>query len=192
MLACVLHEIRSVCLGARVEKVFMPEKDEVVLLLHCADGSRRLLINAGCNHPRIGLTDTQKENPLSPPMLCMLLRKHLTGARLSAVTQEGFERVARITFEGRDEMGFPCRRSLICEMLGKYSNLIFADEKDKVLSVLYPVDFSTSSKRQILPGMIYELPPSQNRTDPTGATREEFASLLAAADPDAPADRWIL
>lgn len=192
MLACVLHEIRSVCTGARVEKVFMPEKDEVVLLLHCAEGSRRLLINAGCNHPRIGLTETQKENPLSPPMLCMLLRKHLTGARLSAVRQEGFERVARLEFEGRDEMGFACRRSLIAEMLGKYSNLIFADEKDKVLSVLYPVDFSTSSKRQILPGMTYELPPAQEKRNPMETGRDEFAKLLGSADPETPADRWLL
>ena len=192
MLACVLHEIRSICTGARVEKVFMPEKDEVVLLLHCAEGSRRLLINAGCNHPRIGLTETQKENPLSPPMLCMLLRKHLTGARLSAVRQEGFERVARLEFEGRDEMGFPCRRFLIAEMLGKYSNLIFADENDRVLSVLYPVDFSTSSKRQILPGMTYELPPAQEKRNPTETSRADFAGLLSAADLEMPADRWIL
>ena len=192
MLACVLHEIRSVCTGARVEKVFMPEKDEVVLLLHTAEGSRRLLINAGCNHPRIGLTETQKGNPLAPPMLCMLLRKHLTGARLSAVRQEGFERVARLTFEGRDEMGFACRRFLIAEMLGKYSNLILTDEKDKVLSVLYPVDFSTSVKRQILPGMTYELPPAQGKRNPMETGREDFARLLGSADPETPADRWIL
>ena len=105
MLACVIAEIREKSLGARVEKVFQPERDEIVLQMRSLEGGKRLVINAGSNTPRLGFTAEQKENPMTPPMLCMLLRKHLQGAKLIDVHQAGFERVAVLTFETRDEMG---------------------------------------------------------------------------------------
>ena len=191
MLACCIHEIAGLSLGARVEKVFQPEKDEIVLQMRSQEGGKRLLINAGSAAPRLCFTEAQKENPTVPPMLCMLLRKHLQGAKLTDIRQAGFERVAILTFEGRDEMGFPCRRKLIAEIMGKFSNLIFADENDKILSVLYPVDFSTSARRQLLPGMTYELPPSQNKRSPLEETSEGFGAAAAAADPTQPADRFL-
>lgn len=190
MLACCLQEIRALSIGARVEKVFQPEKDEIVLQMRSQEGGKRLLINAGSGAPRICFTEMQKENPAVPPMLCMLLRKHLQGAKLTDVRQAGFERVAILTFEGRDEMGFPCRRQLIAEIMGKFSNLIFTDQNGKILSVLYPVDFSTSARRQLLPGMTYELPPSQNKKNPLEETSEGFAQS-AAASTDSPADRFL-
>lgn len=192
MLACTIAEIKNAALGARVEKVFQPERDEIVLQTRSFEGGKRLLINAGSNNPRIGFTGAQKENPQKPPMLCMLLRKHLQGAKFSGIRQEGFERVVTLSFETRDEMGFPCTRYLIAEIMGKYSNLIFADENKKVLSVLYPIDFSTSSRRQVLPGMTYELPPPQEKIDPMTVTEADFCGSLAQADPAFPADRWIL
>ncbi len=192
MLACTLAEIRSVALGARVERVFQPSKDEIILQTRSVLGGKRLLINAGSSSPRIGFTETPRENPSSPPMLCMLLRKHLQGAKLAEVLQAGFERVAILVFESRDEMGFPTVRKLYCEIMGKYSNLVFTDGNDKILSVLTPVDFSTSSRRQVLPGMTYELPPAQEKTDPLTVDADRFAALLAAASPDDRADKWIL
>lgn len=192
MLACCIHEISSLSLGARVEKVFQPEKDEIVLQMRSQEGGKRLLINAGSAAPRICFTEMQKENPAVPPMLCMLLRKHLQGARLTGVRQAGFERVAILSFETRDEMGFACQRLLIAEIMGKYSNLIFTDGDERILSVLYPVDFSTSSRRQLLPGMRYELPPSQNKRDPLAETAEGFRTLVTEADPTLPADRFLL
>ncbi len=192
MLACVVSEIRQKCLGARVEKVFQPERDEIVLQMRSIEGGKRLLINAGSNTPRLSFTEEQKENPASPPMLCMLLRKHLQGAKLSAIRQIGFERVAELEFETRDEMGFACRRYLIAEIMGKYSNLIFANEDKKVISVLHTVDFSTSSLRQVLPGMTYELPPKQDKIDPTTVDRAGFLALLDGAGKDRPTDKWIL
>lgn len=191
MLACCIHEIATLSLDARVEKVFQPEKDEIVLQMRSREGGKRLLINAGSASPRICFTDAQKENPAVPPMLCMLLRKHLQGAKLTDIRQAGFERVAILTFEGRDEMGFSCTRRLIAEIMGKYSNLIFTDGDGKILSVLYPVDFSTSSRRQLLPGMTYELPPSQNRRNPLEETAEGFLSAVADSDPSRPADRFL-
>lgn len=191
MLACCINEIAGLSLGARVEKVFQPEKDEIVLQMRSQEGGKRLLINAGSAAPRICFTDAQKENPAVPPMLCMLLRKHLQGAKLTGVRQAGFERVAILTFEGRDEMGFSCERRLIAEIMGKYSNLIFTDGEGKILAVLYPIDFSTSARRQLLPGMTYELPPSQNKRNPLEETAEGFAAAAAAADPSQPADRFL-
>ncbi len=184
MLACVLDEIKKTALGARIEKVFQPERDEIVLQMRSFEGGRRLLINAGSNSPRLGFTTVQKENPMSPPMFCMLLRKHLQGAKLTEVSQAGFERVAMLTFETRDEMGFDCSCRLIVEIMGKYSNLMFADASGKIIAVLRPVDFTTSSRRQVLPGMIYELPPAQEKQDPMTATPESFAELLLGADRD--------
>ena len=191
MLACVISEIKKTALGARVEKVFQPERDEIVLQIRSFEGGRRLLINAGSNNPRVGFTETQRENPMTPPMLCMLLRKHLQGAKLADVRQEGFERVVTFEFETRDEMGFSCRRYLVAEVMGKYSNLMFTDEDGKVISVLRPVDFTTSGLRQVLPGMKYELPPKQEKQNPLEETEEGFAHRFSRANPDASCDRYV-
>jgi len=192
MLACTLAEFRNLALGARIEKVFQPERDEIVLQMRSLEGGKRLLINAGSNNPRIGFTEEQKENPMTPPMLCMLLRKHLQGAKLVGVRQAGFERVAILEFETRDEMGFACTRFLIAELMGKYSNLIFANGEKRVVAALRTVDFTTSSLRQVLPGMLYELPPKQNKTDPIALDREDFAALYREAPADRLLDKWIL
>ena len=191
MLACVIAEIREKSLGARVEKVFQPERDEIVLQMRSLEGGKRLLINAGSNNPRLCFTAETKENPAVPPMLCMLLRKHLQGAKLTDVRQAGFERVAILQFETRDEMGFSCMRYLIAEVMGKYSNLIFANADMKVVAALRTVDFSTSSLRQVLPGMTYELPPKQEKTDPLTLTGETFAALYAVAPRERALDKWI-
>ncbi len=190
MLACMTHEITAAALGGRVEKVMQPERDEIILQLRSFEGGRRLLINAGTN-PRIGFTSLSKENPAQPPMFCMLLRKHLTGARLSSMEQAGFERVVILGFDTRDEMGFACTRYLIAEIMGKYSNLIFADENKRIIAALKTVDFSTSTQRQVLPGMRYELPPAQDKDDPTTVTFERFTELYAAEAPDRPLDKFI-
>lgn len=181
MLSVILAELRA-AVGAKIEKIYQPEQDEIQLVLRAGGESRRLLINAGANNPRLGFTAVQKENPLTAPMFCMLLRKHLTGARLAAVEQPGFERVAILTFDTRDEMGFAARRCMIAEIMGKYSNLIFTDDGRRVLAVLRPVDFTTSRKRQVLPGMRYELPPPQDKRSPLAVSAAEFAAAFAEAD----------
>ncbi len=191
MLACVIAEVREKSLGARIEKVFQPERDEIVLQMRSLEGGKRLVINAGSSNPRFGFTNEQKENPATPPMLCMLLRKHLQGAKLTDVRQEGFERVVTLEFEGRDEMGFDCRRYLICEIMGKYSNLVFANDQKKIVAALHTVDFSTSSLRQVLPGMTYELPPAQAKRDPLTVEQEEFLQMMVEGGADRPADKWI-
>ena len=192
MLSCVLHEIKEESLGARVEKVYQPERDEIILQIRSKSGGKRLLINAGSNNPRIGFTTVPKENPQNPPMLCMLLRKHLQGAKLCSVEQFGFERAAILGFETRDEMGYECVKYLIAELMGKYSNLIFADGDMKIITALKVIDFSTSSLRQVLPGMKYELPPKQDKADPMQTDEDEFMRLIAEASPERGCDKFIL
>ena len=191
MLACVIHELKSVAQGGRIEKIYQPERDEIILQMRTLAGGKRLLINAGSNCPRIGFTSAQRENPMQAPMFCMLLRKHLTGACLSEIEQAGFERVARLTFDTRDEMGFECKKYLVAEVMGKYSNLIFCDEKMKVIASLKTIDFTTSSLRQVLPGMTYELPPAQDKIDPNKTDYEEFSARFDAFPQEKTADKFI-
>ena len=192
MLACTLAEIRRVALGARIEKVYQPEKDEIVLQMRSFEGGKRLLINAGSNNPRINFSEIQKENPQNPPMFCVLLRKYLQGAKLSSIEQEDFDRIAYLGFDTRDEMGFECRRYLIVELMGKYSNLIFADGNKKIISALRTSDFSFDSVRQLISGVTYTPPSSMGKTNPKAVTEGEFISLLASAPKDKPADKWIV
>ena len=191
MLACVIHELKSVAQGGRIEKIYQPERDEIILQMRTLAGGKRLLINAGSNCPRIGFTSAQRENPMQAPMFCMLLRKHLTGACLSEIEQAGFERVAKLTFDTRDEMGFECKKYLVAEVMGKYSNLIFCDEKMKVIASLKTIDFTTSSLRQVLPGMTYELPPAQDKLDPTKTNFDEFSARFEAFPQEKSADKFI-
>lgn len=191
MLACMVHEIRTVALGGRIEKVMQPERDEIILQLRSTEGGKRLLINAGTG-PRIGFTDLTRENPAQAPMFCMLLRKHLTGARLADIRQEGFERVVTLEFDTRDEMGFACTRRIVAEIMGKYSNLIFTDGDGKIISALKTVDFTTSAQRQVLPGMRYELPPPQDKDNPLEVDFDRFTELYNAENPEKPLDKFIL
>ena len=191
MLACMVHEIRTVALGGRIEKVMQPERDEILLQLRSTEGGKRLLINAGTG-PRISFTELTRENPAQAPMFCMLLRKHLTGARLADIRQEGFERVVTLEFDTRDEMGFACTRRLVAEIMGKYSNIIFTDGEGKIISALKIVDFTTSAQRQVLPGMRYELPPAQDKENPLTVDFARFAELYASEAPDKPLDKFIL
>ena len=195
MLASVIYEINTLSGGARVEKVFQPGRDEIILQMRSIEGGKRLLINAGSSCARIGFTEVARENPQNPPMLCVLLRKHLNGARFVRAEQLGFERAVRLEFACRDEMGFPCVKYLIAETMGKYSNLIFADGDLRIISALKTVDFTTSSQRQVLPGMKYELPPSQGKLDPLAMSERDFAQLLENAmnsTPDLRADKLIV
>ncbi len=191
MLSCVIDEIKKEILGAKVEKIHQPQKDQLVIVTRAVSGGKKLLIDAGSNNPRIGFTYVSRENPPVPPMFCMLLRKHLTGARLINIEQPEFERSAELQFEGYDEMGFPCKRYLIAEVMGKYSNIIFADEDKKIISVLKPVDFSTSTLRQLLPGMTYTLPPVQDKLNPVNVTENEFYKVFDGTPEDKSADKFI-
>lgn len=162
-LAAITHELAPLS-GARVERVQQPDRDAVILVLRSGRTDHKLLISAGSNTPRIQITTRSDETPKVPPMFCMLLRKHLSGAKLVSVEQIGFERAVRLTFDTRDDLGFVGRAHLIAELMGRYSDIILTDENDKILGALKIIDFSDSKIRQIMPGLKYTVPPLQAMT----------------------------
>lgn len=190
MLRMIVNEINEY--GAcKVEKIYQPMNDEIVILLHAGRENLKLLINAGSNYPRMNFTETRTENPIKAPMFCMLLRKHLGGAKLTGATQIGYERVCELELEAYDEMGFKSKKYLICEIMGKYSNLILTDSSKKIISALKTIDFSTSTQRQILPGMKYELPPKQDKLNSIEIDREAFKEAYDNANPEMKCDKFI-
>lgn len=194
MLYAILHEINDLAKDAKVEKVQQPQKDEIVITLHSATNREnyRLSINAGANNPKIGFTDMQKENPASAPMLCMLLRKQLSGGKFISAKQLGFDRIAELEFACKDEMGFTVKRFIIVEIMGKYSNFVLTDENRKIITALKMIDFSTSRLRQILPGMIYETPPAQEKSDIFSITENDLSVMLSEKDGTTPLSKFIL
>ena len=192
MVAAVAKELRDSLTGGRIEKIYQPGQDEITLSVRTPSGeTKKVGISAGSAGPHIGLTEVQRENPLNCPLFCMLLRKHLAGAKIRSITQPEFERVIVWELESRDEMGFSADRRLISEIMGKYSNLILTDGNGKILGAVRPVDFSASSKRQILPGIPYELPPSQNKRNPLEETEEGFLDFLSRTSGETDAAKAI-
>ncbi len=193
MLAHVISEINGRVAGGKVDKIYQPARDEIVLVIRYAGGEHRLFISAGSG-ARMNLTSIKTENPATPPMFCMMLRKHFSGARFVGAEQLGFERAARLTFDTHDEMGFQTQKHIICELMGRFSNIIITNADDRIIGVLKSVDFTTSEKRQVLSGMRYELPPKQDKLDPTAEdfAEAEFKALAAAQDMDKSAEKFIM
>lgn len=188
-LQAVIGEITPQIVGARIEKIQQPARDQVVLLLR---GSKRLLLCASPSQPRIHLTSLLRDNPSQPPMFCMLLRKHLAGGRIVSVQQEEMERVVTIGIEAMDEMGENSRCALILEAMGRHSNLILCDADGRIIDCLRRVDFEMSQQRQVLPGLYYHLPPQQEKCSPLAVEKDCFEELLSSAPAQMQADRWLL
>ncbi len=180
-----LNEFSTQFPEAKIEKVLQPKNDEVNLLVHYGRSSRRLVFNVGPNAPRLQLSDIARENPQKPPMLCMLLRKYFTGARITSVRQPGLDRIAIFTVSCYDEMGFPTEKNIICEIMGKYANLIVTDEEMKVLTALKIIDFASSTVRQVLPGLKYQVPKGQDKLSVLDTDEATFMNRLS----DFPSER---
>ena len=191
-LGAVRGELERTCVGCRVDKIQQPVRDTILLSLRGPAGGGKLLLSASANRPRIHLTQTSPENPAQPPMLCMLLRKHLTGGRLRAVTQPPMERLVELVFDCTDEMGTSGEKHLILEVMGRSSNLILTGADGRIIDCLRRVDLEMSEKRQVLPGLYYRLPPAQDKRDPFSATEAELRAMLATEHAQKQFDRWLL
>ena len=187
-LRAVVEELRPQLLGLRVDKVHQPARDQVILLLR----GRRLLLNAGAGAPRIQLTETVRDNPAEPPMFCMLLRKHLTGAKIADLTQPPLERLVRLELDVTDDLGRPGRRTLVLEAMGRRSNLILLDGEGRVIECLRRVDADMSARRQVLPGLYYEPPAAGERLPVTEETEAGFSEKFSAANPERQMDAFLL
>ena len=191
-LSAVADELRAQTLTCRVDKVQQPERDTVILHLRAPGMSARLLLSASTNHPRAHLSTRSFENPAQPPMFCMLLRKHLAGGRLSAITQPPMERLLDFSFDCTDELGESVQKHLILELMGRNSNLILTDGTGRVLDCLRRVDFEMSAGRQLLPGLYYRLPPTQGKRSPFETDTDTLAQLLCAQTGQKQFDAWLL
>ena len=194
-MSAVLDELRETCIGARVEKIHQPSRDTVILLLRCRDSREKLLFAANPTAPRLHLTSATPENPAQPPMFCMLLRKHLMGAKLSDITQIPMERAATFWFDCTDEMGYPVRKRLVAELMGRTCNLYLLDPEGRIIDCLRRVGLDETSRRPALPGLKYQEPERIEKTDPFAPAfledEQGFVSLLTQPGPDVLADRLM-
>ena len=188
-LQAVVAELKEELLGLRIEKVQQPARDQVILLLR---GSRRLLLNAGAGAPRIQLTNLLRDNPAEPPMFCMLLRKHLVGAKIAAIHQPPLERLVQLELDIIDDFGQPGKRTLVLEAMGRRSNLILLDGEGRIIDCMRRVDAEMSPQRQVLPGLYYELPIPTDRCAVTAETEAGFREKLSAANPERQVDAFLL
>ena len=188
-LRALVEELRPQILNLRIDKVQQPARDQVVLLLR---GNKRLLLNSWANAPRLQLTNLLRDNPAEPPMFCMLLRKHLVGARVADITQPGLERLVRMELDVTDDFGQPGRRTLVLEVMGRRSNLILLDGEGRVIDCMRRVDAEMSAARQVLPGLFYEQPASTGRLPFLEETEEGFREKLSQVNPEVQLDRFLL
>ena len=190
-LTAVLDEVRARCIGARVDKIHQPSRDTVIIHLRCREGRERLLFAANPTAPRLHLTAASPENPAEPPMFCMLLRKHLLGARLTEITQPEMERCAVFTFDCTDEMGFPVQKRLVAELMGRTCNLYLLSPEGRILDCLRRVGLDESAKRPALPGLMYQQPEKVAKQNPLEADTECYVNLLKAPGADILSDRLM-
>lgn len=178
-LSAVVHELTEL-IGGRIEKVQQPERDELLISIHSAGGSNRLLISASPENCRILITDEKKPSPVDAPAFLMLLRKHLTGARIRSVSQPNMDRLVEFEIETLSELQDPVVLKLICEIMGRHSNIILVDSDGNVVDAIRRVGPSVSSARLILPRIKYEYPPSKKKLDPREAAKEDFIQALSS------------
>ena len=191
MMRAVLSEFRGEFPEAKIEKVLQPQNDEIDLVIHYGRNSRRLVFNVGPNAPRLQLSDRVKENPLKAPMLCMLLRKYFIGGKIISVDQPGFDRIARFTVSHYDEMGYLTEKKIVCEIMGKYANLIVLDADDKVLTAMKIIDFAASTVRQVLPGLKYQIPAKPEKLSPLEIDTHTFYERLGRFPMEKSGEKFI-
>jgi predicted ribosome quality control (RQC) complex YloA/Tae2 family protein len=170
----VVEELSALLIGGRIEKIFQPETDEIILNIRVKNQSLRLVLSANPSCPRIHVTDTQKENPINPPVFCMLLRKHLSGGKVIDVEFHDFERMISLHVESLTELGDLSIKRLIVEIMGRHSNIILLNSEGKIIDAIKHVDNNISSLREIMPAKLYTTPPSQYKISPFSFNTDDF------------------
>ena len=188
-LTAVLDEIREKTAMARVEKIHQPSRDTVIFHLKCQEGRQKLIFVASPTAPRLHLTSASPENPQEPPMFCMLLRKHLSGARLREISQPPMERCATFTFDCIDEMGDQVQKKLVAELMGRTCNLYILGPDGRIIDCLRRVGLDETSRRPALPGMYYQQPEPVRKENLMGF--EDYVNLLDRPGADLLADRLM-
>lgn len=175
----IKDDLQDKLINGRVDKIYQPDKNEIIISIRSGGENYKLLMTTMSSNPRIQLTNIQRKNPDQPPMFCMLLRKHLIGSYIREIKQINFDRILEITFECKDELQTTVNRSLIIEIMGKHSNIIFIDSNtNKIYDSLKRVAENVSSLRQVYPGLTYILPPLPAKINPMNVSKEEFLECL--------------
>lgn len=190
-LACLRQELADTLQGARIDKIHQPGREELVIALRWKGGAEKLYLSAGANAPRLHFTSQTLENPAQPPMFCMLLRKRLTGGRLCAIRQEGWERALYLDFDCISELGDPVRLTLAVEIMGRHSNIILIGQDGLIIDAIKRVDPAMSSVRPILPGLRYEVPPPSDGLDFAVHTPDEVVAAVKRGK-DGPLSKALL
>ena len=177
-IAAMVKELHLNLDGGRFNKIAQPEADELLITGKGANGQCRLLLSASASLPLIYFTSKNKPSPMTAPNFCMLLRKHIGSARVSDIRQPGMERVVMFELEHLNELGDPCKKVLIMELMGKHSNIIFCDDKGMILDSIKHVSSHMSSVREVLPGREYFIPKTQDKLDPLTVSEEEFCDVV--------------
>lgn len=187
--AGLCRELQESLTGGRIYKIAQTDKNELVLTIRPSQerggGQLRLYLCADPSLPLAYLTKISRNAPLTAPAFCMLLRKHLQNGRILSVTQPGLERIIRFSVEHRNEMGDLCTHTLLIEIMGKHSNIIFLDDQEMIVDSIRHVSSLVSSVREVLPGRPYFVPDTQSKRDPLKETREGFFAVLEGGFMDA-------
>ncbi len=179
-IANITKELNDKLSGGRIRKIAQPENDELILTIKSPEGNFRLLLSASASLPLIYLTENNKPSPMTAPNFCMLLRKHIENGKIISITQPGLERIIRMEVEHLDELGDLRRKTLVVEIMGKHSNIIFCDETDRIIDSIKHVSLQMSSVREVLPGRTYFIPVTQEKADPLSLTLESFTELIGS------------
>ncbi|NLT12285.1 MAG: fibronectin/fibrinogen-binding protein [Clostridiaceae bacterium] len=166
------EELNSSLNGARVDKIYQPDKKSIILLLRAFNKNSKLLLSADPDFPRVHITDVATTNPSTPPGFCMVLRKYLSGSRISRISSPGFERIIEIEFSSVDEIKDNVSYRLIIEMMGRYSNIILLNQDKRIIDSIFHVDAQMSRVREVMPARPYDYPPSQNKLSPLMAVTD--------------------
>lgn len=179
-IANITNELKNKLTGGRIRKIAQPENDELILTIKSPEGNFRLLISASASLPLIYLTENNKPSPLTAPNFCMLLRKHIENGRITGISQPGLERIIHFDIEHVDEMGDLCQKTLIVEIMGKHSNIIFCDKNNRIIDSIKHVSLQMSSVREVLPGRTYFIPVTQEKADPLQLTETDFSQQIGS------------
>lgn len=188
----IKSEIESVALGARVSQIYQPNREELVFALRTMNGNKKLLMSARANSPRVNFCTTTPENPAQPPMFCMLLRKRIGGGKLVAVRQMDCDRVIFFDFECINELGDTVMITVVCEIMGMYGNVIVVNSDGVIIDSLKRVDMTMSSRRLVLPNIMYELPEPQEKLNIVETDVDEIAFKLRNLESEMPLNKALL
>ena len=180
----IKQELEGQLLGSRVDKVYQPNREELLIAFRSREAACKVLFSARANSARVHFTTIPLENPKQPPMLCMLLRKKLLGAKVVAIRQPELERLLHFDFDSINELGDHVTLTLTMEVMGRYSNIILSDEEGKIIDALKRVDAEMSSQRLVLPGLTYRLPPPQSKLCPLSTVSQQVVEALKALPRD--------